>query len=299
MILNRAALILLLIAPLHANPIKWSCDAQSVNVTSSGQPMDSSFRFELGVFPGGFVPSAGNASEWASHWESAQRVTYNTDTKRFSGQYQVQSNNAPFTDGAQAYIWGFGGNGGSEWILFRGANWFWPEADPLDTTGVTWNASNATLAVVGHINTSGNPFLMQTAVLLEVPPPPTTYADWQSEELGGVAADDPGDDPDGDGNENILEFVFDTQPLVPDALPGLQVSIVSESGKDYMQVRIPRRVDHIATLTMEVSADLSAWNSGASFTSILENSPPHLLVRVLAPVNAANPRKFLRVKALP
>lgn len=297
--MHRAfAILLVLLSSLHAKTIKWYCDPQSINLTSSGSPMDGSFRFELGVFKNGFAPTLSNTAQWSANWAPAQRASYNEDTKLFTRQYTVTNNQTPFTSGSAAYVWGFGGASGNEWILFRGANWLWPVSDPLDPVALEWDVSNANVAICGSINTSGSPFLMKTAVISGSAPPSTTYAQWQADELSGVTLNGPEDDADGDGIKNILEFVFGTDPTRRGSLPQTSVSIVHAGGQDYLQISVPRRADHAATLTFQVSTDLVTWQSGSSFTEVIESGASFLVVRRSSPLTAASPRAFMRMNAV-
>lgn len=65
----------------------------------------------------------------------------------------------------------------------------------------------------------------------------------------------------------------------------------------FLQISIPRRIDHTADLTTEVSSDLALWQSGPAHTTIITNSPSVLVVRDLTPLDSANPRRFMRLKA--
>ncbi len=285
----------LLTSSLEAKTIRWFCDPQSVNQSSSGVAMDGSFRFELGVFTGGFVPSAANTSQWAGHWSSPQRAIYNPDTRFFSRQYTVSSNAAPYTAGAQAWIWGFGGTAGDQWILLRASTWTWPVADPLDPVPLAWNVADATVVVVGSVNGSG--YLMRSATASDGVPPTTSYAQWQAEELSGVALGGPQQDADGDGVENILEFVFGTNPRVASRLPASSATIVSLSGQNYLQVSIPRRKDRPATLSPQVSSDLQQWQSATGIVDVASDGAQALVLRSVAPISPQVPRLFVRLQA--
>ena len=110
--------------------VLWSSDANAVNQTSAGSPMDGGFKFEIGVFKGSFVPTSGNTASWAANWAPAARTPYLTATKRFADTVVANSNATPFTVGKTAYIWGFRGSPASgEWILFRASSWTWPDAN--------------------------------------------------------------------------------------------------------------------------------------------------------------------------
>ena len=270
--------------------ILWSSDANKVNLTSLGQPMDGGFRFELGVFGNGFVPSPGNVADWAAHWTAAQRESYDASNKLFTGSYDPPDNDAPFTVNAPAYVWGFRGDGvNNEWILFRAEGWIWPDASSLPYFE-EWFAKDAT-PILGEINASGSPFLMKSAAVANAAPPPTTWEQWVDEHLPGEPLDGPADDPDHDGSPNLLEFVFGTSPAT--ANPPTETPVALVSG--HLEITIPRRIDRPADLTVEVSGDLVNWLSGTAHTAVVENTPAVLVVRDLTPFDATHPRRFLRL----
>lgn len=286
---------ILLALPADARYIRWSCSPLSVNLTASGAAMDASFRFELGVFAGGFVPTSANTSQWAANWVSAQRSVYNEPDRFYNSEYLVTSNVAPFTSGTAAYVWGFGGTKGDEWILFRATNWSWPTADTSpNPLAVTWNASAATQVIVGSINSSGSPHRMRTATVSASVPPSTTWPQWQAESLEGVALNGPSGDPDSDGIRNDMEFVFGLDPRKPDTLPPTSTEVVTLGNERFLRVGIPRRADRTASLVVQVSTNLTTWSSGSAYT-VVENSAPSLLtVRSLLPLDETTPKQFMR-----
>ena len=285
-----------LAALAHAETIEWSTNALALNLTSTGTAMGGSFNFELGVFKGTFVPSAANTAQWVANWVPAQRVSYSAPNQRFDGQFTVVSNISPFTVGKAAYIWGFqGGVAASEWILFRNSGWTWPAPNPTDPFGLDWNAVNAT-AVLGAIHTSGSPCLMQSAAVSDSASPVSTWQQWQAAELAGVARNGPNDDPDGDGTTNLLEYVFGLPPQQAGPAPVMPVAIVTVAGQRFLQISIPRRSDHPATLTVEVGSDLTTWQFGGAATVVVADVPSGLLVRDLTPLGGGAGQRFMRVK---
>lgn len=259
--------------------------------------MTAGFSFELGVFKNAFVPTAGNTAEWAANWVPAQRAGYDPVAKRFSNSFTVFANNPPFTAGAKGYVWGFkGGVAASEWILLGNAQWTWPAPDPFNNFGVDWDAAAAT-AVIGTVNAGGSPFLMKSALVSNAASPATSWPQWREAAFGDLTAGGPEADPDSDGVVNLLEYVFGSPPLQAGAVPVTPTTLVEDGGQKFMQITIPRRVDHLAVLTVEVSPDLAQWQSGVSHTRVVENSASALVVRDLTPVNPSNPRRFMRLKA--
>lgn len=278
--------------------IIWSCDANSINQSSNDQVMDSRFRFELGVFTGSFVPTGANVAEWAANWKSAQRITYDSVNRRYAGSFTPLDNSSPFVAGKPTYVWGFSGDAiAGEWILFRSSSWLWPEANPPvppSANTYEWFAKNATAVVgVGMIHTSGSPFLLKSSAVFNVAPPSTTFTQWQVESLAGEPLNAPKDDPDQDGSSNLLEFVFGTSPLLPNP-PAL--TPVERVG-DYLQIRIPRRIDHLSLLTIERSDDLVNWYSGVNVTENVSEGLLSQVVRDLTPLVPLHATRFMRLKA--
>ena len=274
----------------HAETIKWFSPAAATNLTGTGVPMSAAFNFELGVFSGTFVPTASNVAQWSANWVPAQRVSYNGPNKRFDGQFTVVNNTAPFTVGKAAYVWGFQtGAAASEWILFRNSDWTWPAPNPMNPFGVDWDATTAT-ALIGTVDASGSPFLMKSAAM-------TTWQQWRDSELVGEPLNSPNDDPDQDGRTNLLEFVFGTPPRQAGAAPATSVEIVTSNSQQFQQITLPRRMDHLATLTVQVSPDLTSWASGPAATSVISNTPAALVTRDLTPLGSGAPKRFVRLKA--
>lgn len=274
---------------LHAETIAWFSDADQSNLGASGVPMDAGFQFELGVFSGGFVPTSLNVGQWSVHWVVADSTTYNPTTRRFADQVMVANNNAPFLPGANAWIFGHRVTPtGTDRILLRALGWKWPAPDPMNPIATEWNVKDAGVLVLGSVSGSGSPFLMKSAV-------ERNFTQWQTEHLAGEPLNGPGDDPDKDGVSNLLEFVFGTQPKTAGASTATPMSLVD--GK--LQVSIPRRIDHPAALTVQVSGDLTSWASGPGHTEIVADDVSSLVVRDLTPIDPANPKRFMRLKAEP
>jgi hypothetical protein len=284
----------------QANRVYWYALAGPANLTQAGVPMGAGFNFELGVFKSGFVPTVANRAQWTANWVAAQRMAYQPVSGDFAGLYVVADNAAPFTVGKAAYVWGFqGGVGTSEWILYRNPAWTWPAPNPMNPNPIFWNTSAAT-ALIGSVNTTdteGHPVLMRSATVTDAVCPATPWPQWQTAELAGEPLNGPSDDPDRDGTVNLLEYVFGTPPRQAGAPPQTPVAIVTVSGQRFVQIAIPRRPDHPATLTVQVSSDLTTWASGPAATVAVEDSPAGLVVRDLTPLGAGVPRRFMRVSA--
>lgn len=251
--------------------------------------MDAGLQFELGVFSNGFVPTSRNVGLWSAHWVAADSTSYNATTQRFADQFAVTHNNSPFLIGTHAWIFGYRITPtGTDRILFRNTNWTWPAPDPMNPLAMNWNAATANQVVLGAINAGGSPFLMKSAAT-------RTFAQWQTEHLAGEPLNGPGDDPDKDGSSNLLEFVYGTPPKSAGAPTATPVTLVG----GLAQITIPRRSDHLAVLTVEVSGNLSDWQSGPAATQLVDDGEAALVVRDLVTLGPAHPRRFMRLKAEP
>jgi len=162
--------------------VNFGSSLDATNVQSNGDPMDTTFTFELGTFTE--MPTAANSSSWRDIWqaapnsnpgESGSTVPYTQDappdgfefltpntgaSNNFAGAITLDSNDAPFQEGARGYIWGFDtreeGETG-EWILLTNPAWLYPEVeDGLQPVGENWLVSDAGTVVVGGIG-SVNP----------------------------------------------------------------------------------------------------------------------------------------------
>lgn len=96
---------------------------------------------------------------------------------------------------------------------------------------------------------------------------------------------------------NFLEFVFGTSPVDAGSVLRPPVSMVEVSGQHYLQMTVPRVSGRLFSGLVEVSGDLSDWRSGAPFTMVVEESETSMVVRDLAPVGPARPKRFMRFKA--
>jgi hypothetical protein len=291
-------------SPCHAERIHWFGPTHKTNVTSAGEVIDQEMVFELGLFTDGFVPTAENVADWTTHWQAAQRANYSPEGEFFTGNLVVDQKDSPFTGNKPAYIWGFrGGVESSEWILLHKDTWNWPvlAADqaaevrnPL--SALEWNAAQAT-AIVGTLQPTYVPFLMRTASISNAVPPKTSWDQWVLTNMKGESHNGLMQDPDGDGVSNLMEYVFGTSPETANQQPAMPLELVKVGTEEFLQVTIPRRSDHLADLTVEVSTDLIHWYSGVDTTVTVSDSPSGLVVRDLKPHSADQPRHFVRVKA--
>ncbi len=275
---------------VKARTVNWYSTPGAVNLTSSGQVMDGGFQFTLGSFSGGFIPSAGNVSEWSSRWVAAQTTSYNAATKFFDSNYTVTGNAPPFTTTDKGYIWGRRiSTSGDEWILFRKSNWLWPTPDPFSPFPLLWSTATADPAILGTVHATGSPFLMKSEAIL-------SYNQWRDTVLLGQSLNAPNDDPDQDSLPNLLEFAFGTSPLVATP-PQTSAELVDSAGQSFLQLTVPRLRNRLVKLTVEVSNDLAVWNSGSAHTTVVTDTANSWIIRDLTPSSAATPQRFMRLKA--
>ena len=128
----------------------------------------------------------------------------------------------------------------------------------------------------------------------------TSFADWRTRFFASGALNaNPGDDPDGDGNNNAAEYAFFTNPERADT--PLNVLASAATG-----VRFARRSVSDLIVRLEVSIDLATWHwnedSPGSVWTIEQSTAPRdadsLWVNATTgPVLAAAPRVFFRIRA--
>jgi hypothetical protein len=112
------------------------------------------------------------------------------------------------------------------------------------------------------------PAYSMTVILLQRP---QTFAAWQSQyftppELSDPTISGPTADPDHDDIPNLMEYALGLDPKTPsvDGLPVLGRQIFG--GKDYLNLRFTKtRTISDVQYTVQVSTDLTTWNSGPSY----------------------------------
>jgi hypothetical protein len=270
---------------IQAQPIIWSSSTQKSNNDSLGSQMDAGFNFQLGVFRNGFTPNLSNLSQWPAHWAMAGNTTYNVSASRFSGQINA-TNNQTFAAGTPAWVFGFRDTStGSEWILFRHTTWLWPQADPMNPFPLSWSASAANQVVIGNIQPTGS--LQMTSAEVK------SWTQWQTAELTGESANGPNHDPDGDGIPNLIEFALATPPRSGPTTPAIPVTRVD--GR--LEMSVPRKIGRMVNLSIEVSGNLTDWQSGPGITQEISNTPTALTVRDVHPDTPLASRRFIRLRA--
>jgi len=100
----------------------------------------------------------------------------------------------------------------------------------------TNQAGNYSVVVMDNANS-----ITSSVVSITLAGPAPTFADWKADKGLPMGQDGPGDDPDGDGLSNVVEFAFGTHPMQSQsrALPANRTH--SEGGMEYPAVTFIRR----------------------------------------------------------
>ncbi|MEM9479015.1 MAG: hypothetical protein AAGA58_05055 [Verrucomicrobiota bacterium] len=276
------------------------------NLTSAGAPheLDGTFVFALGSFASGFVPSPSNTADWEANWTSLDVTAYNPDSTFFSSAVLLQNNNAPFTAGAKAWIWGFNQSG--EWILLRDADWTWGSVGGGPGGpggGSTWLVQNATEVVLGAVDADGDPFHMKTAAVTSSGTPGMTWEEWRAlnftaAELADSSISGWNADADNDGCCNGIEFALGTDPRDPLSKEAPVRTVTEVGGLLYQTLTVNRASGAETSLSVELSTDLASWESGEPLLVIVEDTAMLLAVRSASPMGSHC--EFLRLRvALP
>lgn len=283
--------LLVLAGSARGKTINWYSQIPKTNLTSTGGKMDGSEQFQLGVFTGGFVPTADNITQWAAHWSCAQTATYNPGTNVFDGILTVTSNAGPFSKGAKAYVWQRSSCASKdEWMLYRKSDWTWPAPNAMDPFPLVWNTADANEIVLGTINPAGNPFLMKSESIV-------SYTQWMNSQLASESKNGPNDDPDHDGVPNLLEFALGTSPNKAGGPAATPMTLAEVAGRKYVEISIPRLRNRLLATTVEVSDDLKTWTSGDTVTEVVTNTDQLLVVRDKTAIGSGVTRRFMRLRA--
>lgn len=132
--------------------------------------------------------------------------------------------------------------------------------------------------------------------------PPAPYPAWQQQHFGGTAGarTASGEDFDGDGVANLLEFAFGTDPTLVCAGPLCHQGGVITPGLPHMEgtsAVFVRRKDRAAAgiaYTVEFSPDLSTWTAATATPTVLADDGTNEVVSI--PMPTAQPRHFFRVR---
>lgn len=123
-----------------------------------------------------------------------------------------------------------------------------------------------------------------------------SYTAWRQQKLNSVAASGSAAhdaDPDADGLSNFLEYALGREPSVPDTATA---TTLSHDGQGRLALSFTRIADPAITYTVQVSADLAAWQ-----TLAVAGNPSTGAANVAGPVTvtdtdpAGAARRFLRL----
>lgn len=256
------ALILFSAVLASAAQINWRGLANRDHQSSNGQPLTGNVIFELGAFSAGFIPSSDNTALWAEHWSPIDRARYQESRQVFTSSLVLSSNQAPFSVGQPAYIWGYQTDSeASEWILLRRPSWTWPSPS-LTALPLSWIVSlTETDVILGSIN--GEAYLRTAAVDAGSPLPSISPLAWQAQyfttdELSVPSITDWNADPDGDGLPNRLEYAYATHPKEA-TKPIDFIDLVVDGLANTATLLFTRRSDRLVSYTAEYSRDRIQW----------------------------------------
>lgn len=207
----------------------WGSPRLADNQTSTAEPLNEDFTFQLGTFVDDFTPTPANTQEWLEHWRPAQSAQYQAKFQFFTASLEMR----PFRKLHQGplYIFGFDhltqteGSSG-EWFLAAMHSWSEPGTPTPISLPKAISIAEADKIILGSTPTGKKRFSLRTA---RVPLPDTalTLDLWVSRHFTGKNdANSLGADPDNDGVANLMEFVGGTNPLVANETSQLQLDIV-------------------------------------------------------------------------
>lgn len=157
---------------MQAQTLNWGNVVGGPIVTSSGNPIDDSFLFQLGAFTTGFVPEFSNVSQWLGNWRVFDQAEYDSVFGFSTSTAYIQNGVTSSEPGASsmtfagldAYIWVRNADTpieGTEWLLTRALDWKFPATGGscCDQTVLQWSVSDlnssTTPKIGGHNGVSG------------------------------------------------------------------------------------------------------------------------------------------------
>jgi hypothetical protein len=140
------------------------------------------------------------------------------------------------------------------------------------------------------------------------PAPATGYESWKLALFSFMQATDQlvsglDADPDGDGANNLVEYAFNGNPLIPGVAGKPQMENLTDGGQEYLAIRYQRRKgDSTLSTKVESTAELSAVNWSGMGVQVGAPTPvgtDYEEVFYRAPVSKADaPKQFMRVRVL-
>ncbi len=163
---------------LPGTQIAWASDAFATNLMADGittfEASGKTIHFELGAFASGFDPGSATPEALILNWTPIQSTHYDPDDQQFIQTADLLNNDAPFTFGGQAYIWGYTSRdleNDAEWLIVGAAEWTWPSASaPLPTTFSMGDASPGE-ALVGAVNSGSFHMKLGSVTATAIPEP--------------------------------------------------------------------------------------------------------------------------------
>jgi len=150
-------------------------------------------------------------------------------------------------------------------------------------------------------------FGVETWQIPSGPAPATGYEAWKLASFSSTQATDPlvsglDADPDGDSANNLMEYAFNGNPLIPGVAGQPQSENLIEGGQEYLAIRFQRRKGDTLSTTVESTADLSAatWSgAGMQVGALTPVGTDYEEVVYRAPVSKVEAvRQFMRVKVV-
>lgn len=267
--------------------VQYLCTPGGGHRKANAQPLGADTFVEVGAFTVGFDPTPANRPLWKQNWHALQRVMYDPLTQYFDGSANLTNNNTPFTTTNKVWIWIFDLSG--NWALFSNTGWTWPSTvgpggPPLDPlTPATANITRA-----GSVSAS-NPEIV-CELVTNAPPPGVTYTQWADLTLPNGSRGKT-TDYDGDGQNNLLEYAFGTNPASAGSVSAV-VKVKNYSGSNHLAAEIQKYWAMDVTYTVQWSDNLSDWFATGLIT--VENTTARLEVRDTNPLGT-NAKRFLRV----
>lgn len=174
------------------------------------------------------------------------------------------------------------------WALYSNTNWKWPStSEPAGfPTSLTPGTANITRA--GAVSAT-NPEIV-CELVTDAPPPAVTYMQWADLTLP-VGARDKTTDHDKDGQNNLVEYAFGTNPANAGSF-SRAVKVKNYAGQNYLAVEFQKYWAVDVTYTVQWSENLQDWFTNNLTT--IENTTARLEVRDANPLGAQT-KRFLRV----
>ena len=102
-------------------------------------------------------------------------------------------------------------------------------------------------------------------------------------------------DADGDGQTNLWEYAFATNPLASSSVARSEGRITVQGQDSYLEYLVPRDARRNIQIVGAVSEDLITWQKGAPACVVAEDDPTHLLFRSASPVKD-HLKQFIRAE---